>query len=149
MLISLKIEANMKLTNKIMIFVFSACTVFGMSALGSTNNGQISGGKIAVVSCRAQGFEKCPNCEADVIVHARTAQKFADQFLAMSSMPLCGEVIGILSSGKARVRVTLAKDYAIKNQLNSFDVAKKISSFTSNGNLYKVDAITAKWNFNK
>ncbi len=87
----------------------------------------------------------CPNCEATVVLDAADAQAFADALMVINSMPLHGVILDQgVSGGNATVLAATDPDYAARNGLDSFDVAKRVVGFTADAR-YGIRSVSATW----
>lgn len=71
----------------------------------------------------------CHNCNAEVVIKNENAEKFTEHLLLLSSMPLQGIILSAsIKEGYTLVRVETYQEYADSNNIDSFDVAKRITS---------------------
>src|SRR5690348_16770706 len=99
----------------------------------------------AVAGPVSPAADRCPNCEATVTLSPSQAQSFAGMLQIINSMPLHGLVLDDgAATGHARVLVTTTPDYAARNHLDSFDVAKKVVGLATDPR-YGIESVTATW----
>jgi len=91
----------------------------------------------------------CRNCEAIVVLESADAQPFIDILALVSSMPLRGVLLDQeISANTARVVVSTDPEYAAKNGINSFDIAKKMTELAKY-NAFNIKSVTATWTANQ
>lgn len=75
----------------------------------------------------------CPDNQAFVVLEQIHAQELADAVSVLNSMPLSGRVTYRYGNGLADVTVSVPEEYAHRNHLGGFDVAKKLEGFAALG----------------
>ena len=74
----------------------------------------------------ANSTSQCLNNSARVTLNSTNANDLTSLVMIINSMPLSGQLIED-DNGIAQVEISTPKDYADLNDLNSFDVAKKVT----------------------
>jgi|GEM_PF-5169597 len=116
--------------------IFTMITVMSLFLLSATTN-----------SKEASDIQRCPNCEAIVELDSVYAQTLIDFLTMISSIPLEGYALEQdIGSNTTRVLVVSLPDYALEHGLDSFDVAKKITTLARDHAIpLGIKSVSATW----